>query len=90
VRRHRHSPISADYSPLGIGRHSAIALSPDWNVVLTGRRLEALEETKSLCKYPENCLVVAGEVTDEAFVKHLFDQAVQHFGQSRIRPKFVN
>ncbi|KAJ7667451.1 hypothetical protein DFH06DRAFT_1280475 [Mycena polygramma] len=62
-------------SSTGIGRESAIALSKaGWNVVLTARRAEALEETASLCESAETCLVLAGDVTDEDFVKNLFSQ----------------
>lgn len=65
----------------GIGRHSAVALSVSgWSLVLTARRTEPLEETKNLCKHPDNCLIVTGDVTDEAFVKKLFEDAVQRFG----------
>ncbi|KAJ6454527.1 hypothetical protein C8R47DRAFT_997127, partial [Mycena vitilis] len=61
----------------GIGRESAIALSKaGWNIVLTARRAEALEETASLCVSAEKCLVLAGDVTDEAFVKNLFSQPI--------------
>ncbi|KAJ7638314.1 hypothetical protein FB45DRAFT_902499, partial [Roridomyces roridus] len=63
----------------GIGRASAVALSKaGWNVVLTARRLEALEETASLC---ETTLVLAGDITDEEFVKKLFQETVERFGR---------
>ncbi|KAJ7087353.1 hypothetical protein B0H15DRAFT_843669 [Mycena belliarum] len=67
-------------SSSGIGRESAIALSKaGWNVVLTGRREEALQETASFCQSPESCLVLAGDVTDEEFVKKLFAATVSRF-----------
>ncbi|EGN98130.1 hypothetical protein SERLA73DRAFT_55382 [Serpula lacrymans var. lacrymans S7.3] len=66
----------------GIGRESAIALSSaGWSLTLTARRLEQLEETKSLCSDPSSCLVLAGEVTDEPFVKKLFEETVANFGR---------
>ncbi|KAJ7122973.1 hypothetical protein C8R44DRAFT_831469 [Mycena epipterygia] len=61
---------------------SAIALSKaGWNVVLTARRADALQETASLCESPDNCLVLAGDVTDEEFVKQLFSDTVSRFGR---------
>lgn len=33
-----------------------------------------------MCAFPDNCLVIVGDVTDEAFVKHLFEQTVSKFG----------
>ncbi|KAJ7101614.1 hypothetical protein C8R43DRAFT_1047938 [Mycena crocata] len=69
-------------SSSGIGRESAIALSKaGWNVVLTARRAGALHETLSLCDSSENCLVLAGDVTDEEFVKKLFTETVSRFGR---------
>ncbi|KAJ7594977.1 hypothetical protein C8J56DRAFT_1044692 [Mycena floridula] len=66
----------------GIGRESAIALSAaGWNVVVTGRRADALEETKNLSQNPEKCLLIAGDVTDETFVQALFEQTVAQFGR---------
>ncbi|PBK74621.1 NAD(P)-binding protein [Armillaria solidipes] len=66
----------------GIGRQSAIALSnAGWNVVLTARREEALQESLKLCLHPENSLVIAGDVTNEDFVKELFAKAVERFGR---------
>ncbi|KAK0464728.1 oxidoreductase protein [Desarmillaria tabescens] len=66
----------------GIGRQSAISLSKaGWNVVLTARREEALQESVNLCVHPENSLVLAGDVTNEDFVKELFAKAVERFGR---------
>lgn len=66
----------------GIGRQSAIALSnAGWNVVLTARRLSALEETSQLLRDPSACLKVAGNIADEAFVKDLFSSAIAKFGR---------
>ncbi|KAJ7664716.1 hypothetical protein B0H17DRAFT_1091715 [Mycena rosella] len=69
-------------SSSGIGRESAIALSKaGWNVVLTARRADALKETSLLCEAPENYLILAGDVTNEAFVKKLFTETVSRFGR---------
>ncbi|KAK0244441.1 hypothetical protein EDD85DRAFT_925484 [Armillaria nabsnona] len=66
----------------GIGRQSVIALSnAGWNVVLTARREEALQESLKLCLHPENSLVIAGDVTNEDFIKELFAKAVERFGR---------
>ncbi|KAF8967070.1 hypothetical protein BDZ97DRAFT_563853 [Flammula alnicola] len=64
----------------GIGRHTAIALSKaGWNIVLTARRLGGLKETEALC--PHETLILAGDITDEPFVKGVFDTAISHFGR---------
>ncbi|KAF9462981.1 hypothetical protein BDZ94DRAFT_1259801 [Collybia nuda] len=66
----------------GIGRSTAIALSTaGWNIVLTGRRLDALKETALLTPAPDSHLIVAGDITDEEFVKHLFLRSVDKFGR---------
>ncbi|KAK7464700.1 hypothetical protein VKT23_005907 [Stygiomarasmius scandens] len=66
----------------GIGRHTAVALSKaGWNVVITARRFEALEETKNSCSNPDNCFTVAGDITEEKFVLKLFAQSVEKFGR---------
>nr|GAT47746.1 predicted protein [Mycena chlorophos] len=67
----------------GIGRESAIALAQaGWNVVITARRADALEETKSMCAVEdERVLVLSGNITDEDFVKKLFEESVKQFGR---------
>ncbi|KAF7301209.1 hypothetical protein MIND_00685600 [Mycena indigotica] len=67
----------------GIGRESAIALAKaGWHVALTARRKDALEETKQLCGSDEGrTLVLAGDVTDEEFVRALFEETVKRFGR---------
>ena len=79
---------------VGIGKHTAIALSAaGWCLALTARRLPELQETKAACADPERCLVVDGDITDEAFVKRLFDQTIDRFGRLdllfNVRPRFA-
>ena len=70
---------------IGIGRQTAIALSnAGWNVVLTARRLSALLETSELLRDPSACLTVAGDISDEEFVKELFSSAIAEFGECGI------
>jgi len=64
----------------GIGRESAVALSKaGWNLVLTARRLDQLNETAQLCL--GETLVLAGSITDEPFVKSVFEAATARFGR---------
>ncbi|TFK20006.1 short-chain dehydrogenase/reductase SDR [Coprinopsis marcescibilis] len=64
----------------GIGQRSAVALSKaGWNVVISARRAEALEETAKEC--PSSTLVVPGDVTDEGFVKKLFALTLEKYGK---------
>ncbi|KAJ8509546.1 hypothetical protein ONZ45_g8308 [Pleurotus djamor] len=64
----------------GIGRASAIALADaGWNVVITARRIDALNETAEKCH--QRALVIQGDVTNESFVKQLFEEAVSQFGR---------
>jgi len=64
----------------GIGKHSAIALSKTgWNVVLIARRELELQKTAAQC--PNPVLVLAGDITDEPFVKQAFEVAKSHFGR---------
>lgn len=64
----------------GIGRASAIALGEaGFAVVLAGRRLAALEETKALIA--GKALAMVTDVSDPASVNALFDTAVQKFGR---------
>ncbi|KAJ3903581.1 oxidoreductase protein [Lentinula edodes] len=66
----------------GIGRYTAIALlNEGWNVVVTARRLEALQETQEMSSNAESCLCVAGDITDETFAINLFEQAIAKFGR---------
>jgi NAD(P)-dependent dehydrogenase (short-subunit alcohol dehydrogenase family) len=66
----------------GIGRHTVIALSAaGWRLTLTARRLPELQETRAACANPETCFLVDGDITDEAFVKRLFEQTIHRFGK---------
>ena len=59
----------------GIGRATAIAASElGARVVLTARREDELEETCRLCA-GEGHRVIAGDVTDAAFLTHLLEEA---------------
>ncbi len=64
----------------GIGRSVAVAMAAGgWNVVVAGRKLEALEATARLA--PDGQIVpVACDVTDDASVDALFDTTVKTFG----------
>lgn len=63
----------------GIGRAVAVALAEaGFVVLLAGRRAEALQETAALAP---NAITIATDVTDEASVAALFDQAMTRFGR---------
>ena len=74
----------------GIGRITSIALcEAGWNVVLSARRVDALEETARMCEeaaraqsiqVTELTLVVAGDVTKESDVQRLFERSVTTYG----------
>ncbi|KAL0578953.1 hypothetical protein V5O48_003045 [Marasmius crinis-equi] len=69
----------------GIGRATAIALSKaGWNVAITARREDALAETKGLMDRDKESLTVAGDITDETFVKSLFNKSIEQFGQRQV------
>lgn len=58
----------------GIGRACAIQASGlGASIILTGRRIDALEETRSLC-VGENHLVVSGNITSTDFIAELVAQ----------------
>lgn len=67
----------------GIGRAVAVTfLKAGWKVAVTARRREALEETVALAGVTEAmALVMAGNITDPAFVNGLFDATVARFGR---------
>lgn len=67
----------------GIGRSTAIALlQAGYNVVCSGRRVEALNETIALANTEkEHALAVQTDVTDPASVSNLFNQTKSKFGR---------
>jgi NAD(P)-dependent dehydrogenase (short-subunit alcohol dehydrogenase family) len=67
----------------GIGRTVALALlGHGYNVVLAGRRQEALHETQVLSKSSKgNSLAVSTDVPDPAAVRDLFAQTERTFGR---------
>lgn len=66
----------------GIGRATAVAfLRSGYHVVLTGRRLDALQETAVLGGSPENAMCVSCDVTRPEAVRDLFAQCKQRFGR---------
>lgn len=66
----------------GIGKAVALALLADgWCVVLAGRRLQALQDVAALSAAPDRALVVSADVSQEAAVVSLFDQALENFGR---------
>ncbi len=65
----------------GIGRAAAHALSgAGWQVVLSGRRREPLEEVAAEIG-TANTLVVPTDVTDPESIRALFDATVERFGR---------
>ncbi|KAG1760160.1 hypothetical protein EDD22DRAFT_980727 [Suillus occidentalis] len=44
-------------------------------------KLTQLEETRPLCANPDACILVAGDITGEAFVKSLFEETMEKFGR---------
>ena len=68
----------------GIGRATAVAAaSLGARVVLTARRAEALEETRRLCA-GDGHLVIAGDLTDAAFVKSLLEASAPLDGLAHV------
>jgi NAD(P)-dependent dehydrogenase (short-subunit alcohol dehydrogenase family) len=67
----------------GIGRSAALGLQGDgWNVVVTGRRKDELDKTVGMAAPGGGKIIaVAGDVTKEADVKRIFDDAVKAFGR---------
>ena len=66
----------------GVGRAAALALLAEgYNVVLAGRRRDALEETATLGAAAARTLAVPTDVTDPAAVDALFDQVKKRFGR---------
>jgi NAD(P)-dependent dehydrogenase (short-subunit alcohol dehydrogenase family) len=66
----------------GVGRAAALALLAEgYNVVLAGRRRDALEETATLGAAATRTLVAPTDVTDPASVDALFEQTRARFGR---------
>jgi NAD(P)-dependent dehydrogenase (short-subunit alcohol dehydrogenase family) len=66
----------------GVGRAVTLALARDgYDVVLAGRRIEALNETISLAGTPERMLAVPTDVSDEGAVNALFAAIKERFGR---------
>ena len=67
----------------GVGRAAALALLRDgFKVTLSGRRAEALEETRRRAgALAENTLAVPSDVTDPASVAALFTATTEAFGR---------
>jgi NAD(P)-dependent dehydrogenase (short-subunit alcohol dehydrogenase family) len=66
----------------GVGRAVTLALVRDgYEVVLAGRRIEALNETISLAGTPERMFAVPTDVSDEGAVNALFAAIKERFGR---------
>jgi len=64
----------------GIGRATSVALSKDgWTVVLSGRRVDALEETASLC--PGETLATPGDIASSESVDSMFAAVKEKYGR---------
>ena len=50
--------------------------------MITARRLDRLEETKTQCKETSKVIVLAGDISDERFVLELFKETVSAFGKA--------
>ncbi|NPA34860.1 MAG: SDR family oxidoreductase [Chlorobi bacterium] len=70
-------------STSGIGRAIAFEFGRHgWNVVINGRRQEAIDETvETLEKQGIRAVGVKADVSNEEKAKHLIEEAVKHFGQ---------
>jgi NAD(P)-dependent dehydrogenase (short-subunit alcohol dehydrogenase family) len=66
----------------GIGRACALALADaGWAVAITGRRLEALDETVALAKPGQDVLAVVADITQPGDVTALFAAVIARFGR---------
>jgi len=73
-------------SSSGIGKATALRFCElGCNVVVTGRNVEALNETVKECREKsansKNIISVIGEISDESVRQSLIDEALKHFGQ---------
>lgn len=67
----------------GVGKAAALALLADgWRVALAGRRAEPLQAVADESgAATERCLVLPGDVSDEASVQAMFAAVVERFGR---------
>jgi NAD(P)-dependent dehydrogenase (short-subunit alcohol dehydrogenase family) len=66
----------------GIGQACAVALAEaGWTVVVTGRRLDALQKVFEGHPRQADTAAIAADVTDPASVRALFDETVKRFGR---------
>lgn len=66
----------------GIGREVAKRLSSDgFQLVLVGRRIEALEETKGMLPEESDCLCIPADIADLAKAQEIVVGAVNRFGR---------
>ncbi|TDR94512.1 SDR family oxidoreductase [Enterovirga rhinocerotis] len=65
----------------GVGKAAALALVKDgWNVVLTGRRIEPLEEVAAMAE-KGRMLAVPTDVTDDASIENAFKKTIETYGR---------
>ncbi len=92
MNMHQHRAIDSSALPpkvamvtgagSGIGRAAALGLAAaGWEVVLVGRREEALRQTQAQAASPDRCLVRPCDVADAAAVKALFAEVETQFGR---------
>jgi short-subunit dehydrogenase len=72
--------ITGASSGLGAALAQAFA-EQDAQVVLTARRVEALEQIRQTLKHPERHVVVAADISNEADVRHAYAQVLQQKGR---------
>ena len=66
----------------GIGRAVALALAgAGYRVALAGRRIDALEETRSQAPKPDDVMAMSCDVGDPDAVRAFFDAVVERFGR---------
>ena len=79
-----HNPVALiTGAGSGVGRASALALLRDgWSVVLSGRRIERLEETQQMAgDDAARSLAVVADVTDPDSIASLFARVREEFGR---------
>ena len=70
----------------GIGRAAAEKLAQEKMkiVLLGGNRLEKLEETRSLVMQYTDCLMLPGDLTDQAFLDEGVARVIQQYGRTDV------